>query len=267
MIVYTKDDTVKLSGSLVRNQWLTIKAAAMVLLKEHPEGILIDGGELVTVTEEGARTFLDAVKDIQSAGARIVVCNLPQSVLDVLKTVPGVRSQIALSMSVEEARESLRSDLTCADEIPKGAIIVPVIPGVDVAAAIRLAALVSRERHLPVGIATFVVVARQLPLSAPQPDEEAAAQRTAFEAVALARQHGLACAVHMARVRDRRDGLLAVLTQYEARVVVVAIAMPKPDDASELELTDYLLRKAPCDVLVARRFAEQTEPSDVAHTS
>ncbi|MBM3493429.1 MAG: STAS domain-containing protein [Armatimonadetes bacterium] len=252
MIVYTSDDTLKLSGALVRNQWLTIKAAAMVLLKEHPEGILIDGGELETVTEDGARTFLDAVKDIQSAGARIVVCNLPEAVLTVLKAVPGVRSQIALSMSVAEARDSLRSAGSCSDEVPDGAILVPLMDGIDTATALRLAATASRERALPVGIVTFVVIPRQLPLGAPQPEEEAEAQRVAAEGAAVARRMGLPCAVHLERVRDRGDGLLAALTQHKARMVVVALKTPELEDDARLQLTDMLLRKAPCDVLIAR---------------
>jgi anti-anti-sigma regulatory factor len=256
MIVYSKDDTVKLSGALVRNQWLTIKAAAMVLLKEHPAGILIDGGELQTVSEDGARTFLDAVKDIESAGARIVVCNLPESVLSVLKTVPGVRSQIAHSMSVGEARDSLRSTGSCSDTVPAEAVIVPLLTGTDTSTAIRLAAVAGRERGVPIGIVTFVVVPRQLPLGAPQPEMEAEAQQLAAEGVAAARRSGVPCAVHLERVRDRNDGLLAVLTQYKARVVVVALRRPQNDDETHLDFVDVLIRKAPCDVLIARAAAD-----------
>lgn len=264
MIVYTKDDTVKLSGSLVRNQWLTIKAAAMVLLREHPEGILIDGGELVKVTQEGARTFLDAVKDIESAGARIVVCNLPDSVLEVLKTVPGVRSQIAFSLSVEEARESLRSDVSCADELPTGAIIVPVMDGVDIATAMRLAALASRDRNLPVGVVTFVVIPRQAPLGAPQPESEAEAQRMASEAATVARGHGIACTIHMERVRDRRDGLLSVLTEHAARLVVLALSVSGSEGAADLDMAAFLLQKAPCDTLIARAGSTSAAPPSPA---
>jgi anti-anti-sigma regulatory factor len=266
MIVYTKDDTVKLSGALVRNQWLTIKAAAMVLLKEHPEGILIDGGELQNVTEEGARTFLDAVKDIQSAGARIVVCNLPESVRSVLKTVPGVRSQIALSMSVAEARESLRSASICSDVIADGSIIVPLMDGVDLATAIKLAASAGRERNLKVGLATFVVIPRQLPLSAPQPEEEAAAQELASKGAAEARRHGLECAVRLERVRDHQDGLIGLLTHHKASMVVLALAPNGSDDESQMELPALLLRKAPCDVLIARRSRQvQNTSSNEGH--
>ncbi len=252
MIVYTKDDTVRLSGALVRNQWPTIKAAAMVLLKQHPEGILIDGGELKSVTEEGSRTFLDAVKDIESAGARIVVCNLPASVRQVLASVPGVRSQIAMSMSVEAARESLRTGSSCSDVVPPGAVIVPLIDGTDIEAGMRLAATASRERGFPVGMVAFVTIPRQLPLSAPQPEAETEAQQHSARGSQIAHRLGLPCAIHLERVRDTREGLVSFLTQNQARMVVLALAGPTPDDQDQLELADMMLRKAPCDVLVAR---------------
>src|SRR5215470_1559686 len=108
MIVTSSDDVVRLSGALVKNQWLTIKAAANLLLQSHPQGIIIDCGELTHVSEDGAKTFLDAIKDIQAAGARMVVCNLPPEVLQVIRSVPGVRSQLPIANSVDEARASLR---------------------------------------------------------------------------------------------------------------------------------------------------------------
>ncbi len=252
MIVYTKDDTVRLSGALVRNQWPTIKAAAMVLLKQHPEGILIDGGELTHVTEDGSRTFLDAVKDIQSAGARIVVCNLPESVRDVLAAVPGVRSQIAMSMSVEEARESLRTGSSCSDVIPPDAVIVPLVEGTDPEASMRLAVAAGRDRGIPVGMVAFVTIPRQLPLSAPQPEAEAEAQARAARGSEIARSLGIPCALHLERVRETRGGLVSFLGQIQARMVVLALSASAPDGQEQLELAEVMLRKAPCDVLIAR---------------
>ena len=252
MIVYTKDDTVKLSGALVRNQWPTIKAAAMVLLKQHPEGILIDGGELTNVTEDGSRTFLDAVKEIESAGARIVVCNLPASVRDLLATIPGVRSQIAMSMSVDEARDSLRSGSSCSDVIPGGAVIVPLLEGTDPEASIRLGAALARDRGLPFGMVAFIVIPRQLPLSAPQPEAEAEARERAAQGSDIARKMGIPCALHLERTRETRDGLISFLSQVHARMVALALTTTEPDMQDQLDLADLMLRKAPCGVLIAR---------------
>src|SRR2546427_6372240 len=108
MIISSKDDVVQLSGQLHKNQWLTIKATASLLLRQHPEGILIDCSELTDISEDGAKTFLDAMRDITGEGSRIIVCALPDNVLQVLRSVPGVRSQLPIANSVEEARASLR---------------------------------------------------------------------------------------------------------------------------------------------------------------
>ncbi len=252
MIVYTRDDTVKLSGALTRNQWPTIKAAARVLMKEHPEGILIDGGELTTVTPEGARTFLDALRDIEAVGARMVVCNIPPAVMAVLRGMPGLRSQVAFSMSVEEARESLRSAGACSIGLPLNAILVPVLSTADTAAALRLASVSHRDRGLPVGIVGFVVVPRELPVSSPLPEEEAQTQELLGAATAEARRLGLACTVHVERVREIKDGLLATIAAHEAAMVVLALRMDRLQEEDFLDLASHLLRRAPCEVLIAR---------------
>src|SRR5437868_14974282 len=101
MIIETKDDVVRLSGSLTKNQWLTIKAAANLLLHDHPQGIIIDCAHLENISEDGAKTFLEAMRDIEAAKARIVVANLPQSLLSICRMVPGVRSQLPIADSVE----------------------------------------------------------------------------------------------------------------------------------------------------------------------
>ena len=101
MIIETKDDVVRLSGSLHKNQWLTIKAAANLLLQQHPEGIIVDCARLEEISEDGAKTFLEAMRDIEAARSRIIVANLPEKVLAVLKSVPGVRSQLPIAESVE----------------------------------------------------------------------------------------------------------------------------------------------------------------------
>lgn len=259
MIVYTRDDTVKLSGALVRNQWQTIKAAANLLLREHGEGILIDGGELTHVTEEGARTFLDAMKDIQSAGARMVVCNLPEHVMEVLRTVPGVRSQLALAMSVEDARASLKPDREGTHGFAERSVVVPLIDGLDTETAMALAARAGRERSAQVTALAFIVVARQVAIGTPAPDLEARAQESADEALREARRLGITCTVHLARVRDVRDGLLAELAAHHAVKVVVALRAEMLEEEGLLDLANELLRKAPCDVLLARAAAPVAE--------
>src|SRR5207249_2179189 len=137
MIISSKDDVAQLSGLLHKNQWITIKATASLLLKQHPEGILIDCSELTDISEDGAKSFLDAMRDIQGEGSRIIVCCLPENVLQVIRNVPGVRSQLPIAGSVEEARSSLRLSTrspSSAQEgsAPVGGTVVPILAELDV---------------------------------------------------------------------------------------------------------------------------------------
>src|ERR1051325_11176998 len=101
MIVSSHSDSVLLRGALHRNEWLTIKALAKLHLQQHSQGILIDCTGLTDVSADGAKTFLEAMHDIQSEGARIIVVNLPDNVLDMIRSVPGVRSQLPIARSIE----------------------------------------------------------------------------------------------------------------------------------------------------------------------
>ena len=55
------------------------------------------------ISEDGAKTFLEAMRDIEAAKSRILVVSLPQQVLAVCKTVPGVRSQLPIADTIEDA--------------------------------------------------------------------------------------------------------------------------------------------------------------------
>src|SRR2546423_10502877 len=161
MIVTGSKDVILLSGALHKNQWLTIKAAARLQLRENPGGILIDCSELTEVSEEGTKTFLDAVKDIQGEGARIVFINLPENVLQVVRTVPGVRSQLPIAKSEDEARASLNmgkpTDSGADRPMAENSILVPLFDGFDIEYAVTVAGRSSRELKQPVTLATLLI--------------------------------------------------------------------------------------------------------------
>src|SRR5256885_3955815 len=197
MIVATKDDCVHLSGSLVKNQWLFIKAAAVDLITNHPQGIVIDCSELEHISEEGAKTFLDAMRDIQAAGARMIVSGLPEPILQVIRSVPGVRSQLPIAKTVEDARASLRLSGGAQSAESKsgftvGGIVVPLLPGIDVGYAVELAARLAKETRIPIHLVYLLEVARTLALDTPLPEKENEANKTLDSAVAIAKQHSMA---------------------------------------------------------------------------
>src|ERR1700709_2224051 len=97
MIIEAREDVVKLEGNLDKNLWPTIQAAANLLLRHHPQGIIVDGSELANCSPEGAKTSRDAMDYIGRYRARIVVCGLPECVMDVIRAVPGVRSRLPVT--------------------------------------------------------------------------------------------------------------------------------------------------------------------------
>lgn len=257
MIITTKDDIVRLSGALVKNHWLTIKAAATQLLQDHPQGIIIDCAELGHVSEDGAKTFLEAVKDIQAAGARIVVCNLPDNVLQVVRSVPGVRSQLPIAHSVEEARASLRlsssAPAVAEQELGEKGIVIPLMPGLDVDHAINIAAQVAREYRAPIHLVYLLVVARNLPLDTPLPAEEEAANRMLAQAAQAARKFNIPHVAHLERVRDPEEGILQVIKSSKAAHAILSGHQTEEEGDRFHSLVDVLLHRAPCNVLIARR--------------
>ncbi len=272
MIIETKDDVVKLSGSLTRNQWMTIKAAANLLLTNHPEGIIVDCSYLDSISEDGAKTFLEAMRDIEAAKSRILVVSLPQQVLAVCKTVPGVRSQLPIADTIEDARASLRMagrPGALADKRSGGSsdsskritrILVPIVANMELTYGAALAARLSRGQRADIRLVYFLEVPRTLPLNAPLVDEEQSAQKMLRDAVERARLEGAAAKEHVERVRDASEGILAAAKNYQVDILVLG-ATTEPV-AGELHeefhlLVDTLIHRAPCEVIVGR----QTPPA------
>ncbi len=257
MIVTTFADTVGLSGALVKNQWLTIKAAASLLLREHPEGIVIDCGELTNVSEDGSKTFLEAVKDIQAGGSRIVVCNLPRQVLELIKTVPGVRSQLPIASSVEEARASFKLTLsappTDSDRpAAENGVVVPLMDGLDPVHAVRIAARAAFGTNSPIHLVYLLEVGRSVALGTPMPEREAAANAMLDAATVAARELGVAVSAHVERVRDAQEGALAAIKNYKAGYAVLCVTPAAALEDRWSEFASILLHKAQCDVLIGR---------------
>jgi nucleotide-binding universal stress UspA family protein len=262
MIIETRDDVVRLSGSLHKNQWLTIKAAANLLLHNHPQGIIIDCSELAEISEAGAKTFLEAMRDIEGARARIMVAGLPPALLAVCRTVPGVRSQLPIAESVEAARASLRmGDRPSAAALPPDAarrsstILVPLIADLDLTHVANLAGRLARATRADLRVVYFLEVVRNLPLGAPLIEQEQAARDSLEKAAQYAKQLGVNATPHVERVREAVDGILVAVKNYNAGMVVIgATSDPQGGEGHDIfhELVDALLHRAPCEVVIGR---------------
>ncbi len=262
MIIETKEDVVRLSGALHKNQWMTIKAAANLLLQEHPQGIIIDCGHLDEVSGEGGKTFLEAMKDIEAAHARIIVANLPENAAAVCRTIPGVRSQLPVANSVADARASLHT-LNCkrslaAMEAAKtnGRILVPLIAEVDLTYGAVLASRIAKVNRFEVRLAYLIEVGRGLPLNAPLAEEEKAAQETLKRAVPLTQPQGIIPVQEIQRVREPLDGILSAVKLQEIDLIVLGAPYSAEGDQSHeafSSLTNALLERASCEVIIGRQ--------------
>lgn len=262
MIIETKDDVVRLSGALHKNQWLTIKAAANLLLQEHPQGIIVDCAQLENISEDGAKTFLEAMRDIEAAKARIIVANLPENMMEVIRTVPGVRSQLPLAESVEAARASLQMHHRQAATLPppegprRGhVLLVPLLADLDLTYGALLAGRLAHGTKDEVRLVYFLEIERTQPLNAPLLEKEQAAQETLQTAMQQARRQNVTAREHVERVRDAAEGILAAIKANAADMVVIgATNEPIGEEGHELfhQLVDTLLHRAPCEVIVGR---------------
>ena len=266
MIIQTKEDIVTLSGSLNKNLWMTIRAAANLLLTKHPEGLIIDCVGLTDISENGAKTFLEAMRDIEGAHSRIMVVNLPRQVLQVCKTVPGVRSQLPIADSIEEARASLgmitqgvteKKSFMATESAKTGrVIVVPLLTDLDLTYGATLAARIAQREPAEVRLVSFIEVPRSQPLNSPLLEEEQVARLVLDQAVQSAKKLGVTPSAMVERVRDSSDGILATIKNCNADMVVIgAVNEPLGAEGHDLfhEIVDCLLHRAPCEVIIGRQ--------------
>ena len=217
MIIETRGDVVALSGSLHKNQWMSIRAAANLLLHDYPQGIIVDCSGLEDISEDGANTFLEAIRDIESAHARIIVASLPQNVLTVIKTVPGVRSQLPIAR-IYRGGAGLPAN---AHRVPTAAprlgraragrsFVVPFMAEVDLSYGADLAARIARVSRGEVRLVYLLEVTRTLPAERALMEQEQAARKPRLtKAAQLSQRNGThSPQEHVERVRDAVDGAL-----------------------------------------------------------
>ena len=249
MIIQTKGDVIKLKGSLVENQWPAIRSAVRLLLDEHPGGAIIDAGGLTEVSEAGARTFLDASNFIQAHSARVIVSGLPEQILEEIKKIPGVRSQLVLASSVEEARASLESGgaAFAVEGRTRPAVLAPLIGAWP--QGIHYAAAEAAARKAEVHLLHVLQVPRNLPIGAPMPEKEQDAQQALAEAELALRRRGVTVRKRTTRARDLVEGAAKFAAETKPELLVVAyLKEDLAKEGSRYEVVGTLCHEAPCDV-------------------
>ena len=265
MIVSQYKDTVQLRGSLHKNEWLTIKALARLMLKEYPGGILIDCTSMTEVSEGGAKTFLEGVRDIEKSGFQIMIVNLPQNVFEVVKATPGVRSQLPIARSIEEARASflLNDKAQSKSTIKlngKSTILVPLLDGIDVEYSLKLANKLGQDMGKSILVSALLQVARNVPLNSPMPECESRANILLDKALAASKKLNISPNTEIERVRDIEEGLLSLIKSSSITHVVVGIDADQVNDDNTRHLLDTLLYRAACNVIIARHCPDESHP-------
>ena len=222
MIIEARQDTITLRGRITSNIWPAIQAAAALLLENHPTGIIIDCFALTKITPRGAETFARAFEYIRAHNARIVVAGLSPKLLEIGKAVPGVRSQLPLAATVEEARASLRlEEVTPERGKARATVVVPIVG--NWRRAVHLADKLAMGESCEVHLVDLIKVPRTLPIGAPLPDRESEGQARLEAAKAVVKQMGLKSFSHVERVRSESSGLAGFIGQLGADSTVISI--------------------------------------------
>ncbi len=234
MIVESTEDVIHLSGALRSNFWETIHTAISLVLKSHPNGVIIDCSGLTECTASGAETFRSAMEFIGGHRARVIVTSVPDNVMEVLRTVADVRSQLPIAKTIDEARKSLNLLEADEDESPKkkkkisggtrGSVIV-CLSGTDADVFLMKTSILYCEAIAAQAVAIFpILIPRELPLMAPLPTEEGEAERVLDDAEARFSDVGVPCSIKIARGRDLGQAIELAAEDYPNAPVFLGVS-------------------------------------------
>lgn len=260
MIVESYEDVIVLSGALRSNFWETVHTAISLLLKRHPTGVIIDCSGITEVTHEGADTFRDILAYIEEHDARIIVAAVPPDAMDVLKSVPEVRSQLAVAASVEEARRSLDLLYTDVPAKRQKGIAVAVSRKLVVCLrgqgadqdALELVSEIADTIHAAIHVVYVVQVPRDLPIQSPLPKEEEAAYHVLAAAQGYLTTRKVAHTEHIERARDMAAAVNQVLAEVDASHVVLPLSPDENDLDDQAQLVKTILKRVPKTVVFVR---------------
>ncbi len=289
MIIEARGDVVSLSGSLEKNFWPAIQAAVNLLLRLHPNGILIDASQITNCSDEGARTFLDGMEYISRHHARIVVCHPPPVVLDTLKHMPNLRSQLPVSETCGEGRASLElaSDIRrrrrSSGRAPEAGglrprlVILPLLGGVGglretIGLALQIGTrrravgtvpdddedegseLTRRQRAGIPPLLHFISVLevpRAMPINAPLAEEEQQARAALDEASRIVDGMNITTQSSVARARDVGEEIASQAVNLGAEMIILSLPPPGTPPREQMEpIVDGILQRAACEVII-----------------
>ena len=253
MIIEARKEILSLAGALTENHWLTLKAAANLLLKRFPQGIIIEGSSIIHCTPEGVETFKDAFAYIHKQGSRIVFCQLPAEVQNIIQEIPEARSQFAITNSIEEARTSLGLDTLKFEKssLDRYKILIPVFKGIDTKKSIQICSKMAREERAQVYLLYLLEIPLTKPMDTPLPHIENAAKEILEICQKRIQREGFKSSSEIKRVRNISDGIIQATNLLEADIMILSINKQQGLSWDPLSSPLFkLLQSSPCEVIM-----------------
>jgi APA family basic amino acid/polyamine antiporter len=129
-------------------------------------------------------------------------------------------------------------------------ILVPIVSGAQSHEAVDLAARLAAERGATIVALRVIVVPMDTVLDAPLRAEEAEADRLLDDARATAESYGVRLIDRIVRARQAGRAIVEEATRRQAEIVVLG-SPRSPHKAIFGKTVDYVLKHAPCRVMVA----------------
>lgn len=252
MIVESYQDVIILSGSLESNHWETIHTAISLTLRRHPSGVIIDCSAMTHMSPAGAETFHDAMDFIRDHDARIILAAVPDQIMEVLKTVPEVKSQLPVVPTVEAARRSLdlghevdedhgkkKKKIVAPENAKK--VIVCLYTGTTVEeddAAMNIASLIADSFPSEIHLLCALVVPRHLPLQSALEESEKSAAHAMERAKLFFDQRDIAHLDRIERARDVASAIAEMLDDVKSEMVI----LPLSSDPMKAENNQAIVR-------------------------
>jgi hypothetical protein len=258
MIIESYEDVIVLSGALRANFWETVHTAISLVLKRSPDGVIIDCSNITECTIAGADTFADIQRFTERHDARVIVAAVPKAVMDVLRQVPDVRSQLPIAESVEAARKSLHVMGTEEEEssakkrrraqIERRFLVGLMGSGGD-PMALQVACEHATAMYAELVLVAPIVVPRDLPLQAPLEEEEDDAQKKLESARAYCEEHQVMCSREIGRGRDLAGILEQAVVDTRSSQVIVPLSHSEEDQDSPSKVVKAVLGKISVPIL------------------
>jgi APA family basic amino acid/polyamine antiporter len=130
-------------------------------------------------------------------------------------------------------------------------ILVPVKPGAASEEAVDFACRLAAERGSSIAAVSVVVVPLELPLDGELPEEEAQADEALDAAVAIGELYGVDVVARLLRARSAGRAIVREAERRQTEIIV--LGTPRWEKSRDLfsETVDYVLKHAPCRVMVA----------------